>query len=71
MQLLDLDLAQRYEVLGRQEQNVSTKRINPLVKSRVNSLDSSSNSSKMQVCLHSGGGCLRWPETPHLAPAPC
>ena len=36
---LDLDMAQRYEVLGRQEQNVSTKRVSPLAASRVNSLD--------------------------------
>ena len=31
---LNLDLAQRYEVPGRQEQNVSTKCISPLVKSK-------------------------------------
>ena len=46
---LDLDLAQRHEVLGRQEQNVSTKCVSPLrplVKSRVNSLDNSSNRRK-------------------------
>ena len=60
---LDLDLAQRYDVLG-QEQNGSTKRVSPLVKSTVNSLDNSSRSSKMQVRLHPGRGCLRWPEPP-------
>ena len=27
--------------------------------------------SQVQVRLRAGGGCLRWPETPHLAPAPC
>ena len=59
---LDLDLARRYEVLGRQEQNDSTKHVSPSVKSRVNSLD---NKFK-----HAGTFTPRWGSSLAGAPPP-